>query len=143
MVLGYWMRLWNLSNTLPFSLDCHFPLRLAGNRSTEIVHCDKSIWRPGNIPAYSWDHYTSYSREIYAPLKSLLWHGFFYPPYCIAEFCPSFVFPSIAGIFPSLNLGQYPAFYGVGKKWCQLASSGGLDSILAGYNFILFHHNII
>ena len=21
------------------------------------VHCDKSIWRPGNIPFYSWEHY--------------------------------------------------------------------------------------
>ena len=52
---------------------------------------------------------TSYSREIYSQLKSLLQHGF--PP-AIAGNCPSFVFPAIAGIFPRFNLGIVP-----GSAW--------------------------
>ena len=113
MVLGYWMRLWNLSNTLPFSLDCHFPLRLAGNRSTEIVHCDKSIWRPGNIPAYSWEHYTSYSREIYAPLKSLLWHGFL-PAILNSWILSQLCFPFNCWYFSQFESGTIPSFL-----WCR------------------------
>ena len=103
---------------------------------------------------------TSYSREIYAPLKSLLLHGFF--P-AIAGFFPSFVFPAIAGIFRRFILGIVP-----GSAWelsqlfmvketlflskrrilqclysVEVATSGCLGLIPAGYNVILFHHSII
>ena len=54
--------------------------------------------------AIAWN-ITSYSREIYSQLKSLLEHGFFS---AIAGNCPNLVFPAIAGIFPRFNLGLLP-----------------------------------
>ena len=41
---------------------------------------------------------TSYSREIFAQLNSLLYYGLF--P-AIAKICPSFVFPAVAGWYIS------------------------------------------
>ena len=31
----------------------------------DLLHCDKSIWRPGNIPCYSWKHYQLQQRNIF------------------------------------------------------------------------------
>ena len=53
---------------------------------------------------------TSYSREIFDHISSLLYHGLF--P-AIAGNCPSFVFPAIAALLPRFNWpkpGTCPSF---------------------------------
>ena len=66
---------------------------------------------------------TSYSREIFAQLNSLLYYGLF--P-AIAKICPSFVFPAVAGIFPRFNPEIVAVFNCVQQESSLAVKNGSL-----------------
>ena len=99
---------------------------ITGTRAEIVVdyaHCDKSIWRPGNIPYIVGNitSYSIYSREIYSQLKYLLKQGFS-PSYSwdLSQLCfpcncwyISQVQPEYC---PRFSLGVVPAFNEVGEN---------------------------
>ena len=89
---------------------------------------------------------TSYSREIYAPLKSLLLHGLFpsysriFPQLCFP--CNCWYFSQVhPGYCPRFSLGIVPAFYGNGdtllvkkKDTSMSLQCRGCDQWVPGFN---------
>ena len=60
-----------------------------------LLHCDKSICRPGNIPCHSWEYYQLLQENVCPPHYPAIAWTF----QTTAGNCPSFVLPAIAGIF--------------------------------------------
>ena len=97
-----------------------FKIRFRNRSSMSIQHCDKSIWRPGNIPCYSWEHYQLQQGNIFpAQIPAI---ARFSPSYSweLSQLCfPCncwYISQVQPGYCPRFSLGVVPAFYEVGEN---------------------------